>query len=269
LPVADFEDERSRYREQLVSAVREAGQLALAKFRGPLKSWNKGNYSPVSEADIAVNDLLKARLIGETSVHGWLSEESVDDDVRLDRRLTWVVDPIDGTRNYIAGREDWALSVALVADGRPVAGAVFAPARDEFFLASLGEGATLNGRPIKVAPGENMERAQLAGPRDLLDAVGLSRLGAVYVPRIGSLALRLALVSDGRLSAAFAGASSHDWDLAAADLLVHEAGGRMTTLKGDTLRYNQRQLVHDVLVAAGESRHAWLVTHLRSHRAAH
>jgi myo-inositol-1(or 4)-monophosphatase len=191
----------------------------------------------------------------------------IDDEVRLGRRLTWVVDPIDGTRNYIAGREDWSLSVALVADGRPVVGTVFAPARGEMFLASAGTGATLNGRPIQVAAGADMMQAQLAGPRNMLEEAGLVSLGATIVPRIGSLALRLALVSDGRLSAAFASGSSHDWDLAAADLLVHEAGGRMTTLKGDTLRYNRPQLVHDVLVAAGRDRHAWLVSHLESHRA--
>jgi myo-inositol-1(or 4)-monophosphatase len=267
LPAADPEIAQAKV--LLAEAVKEAGALALRMFRTELRHWIKGATSPVSEADIAVNDLLKARLIGETAVHGWLSEESVDNDARLDRRLTWVVDPIDGTRNYIAGKEDWSLSVALVADGRPVAGAVFAPARGELFLAAAGEGATLNGRPVTVAPGEGMAQAQLAGPRKMLEEAGLTDLGAVIVPRIGSLALRLAFVSDGRLSAAFASGSSHDWDLAAADILVHEAGGRMTTLKGDTLRYNRPQLVHDVLVAAGQDRHAWLVTHLQSHRAAH
>jgi len=253
----------------IADAVREGGALALRMFRTELKHWIKGETSPVSEADIAVNDLLKARLIGESSVHGWLSEESADDEARLGRHLTWVVDPIDGTRNYIAGREDWSLSVALVADGRPIAGAVFAPARDEMFLAAHGQGTTLNGRPIKAAPGGGMDGAQLAGPRKPLEEAGLIQLGATIVPRIGSLALRLALVSDGRLGAAFAGGNSHDWDLAAADLLVHEAGGRMTTLKGDTLRYNRPQPVHGMLVAAGEARHAWLIAHLQSHQATH
>lgn len=250
-------------------AVREAGALALRMFRTELRQWIKGASSPVSEADIAVNDLLKARLLGDGASLGWLSEESVDDAARLDSRLTWIVDPIDGTRAYLAGREDWSLSVALVADGRPVAAAVFAPASEEMFLATDGGGATLNGRAIAVTPGASLAGAQLAGPRKMLEGSGLLQLGAEIVPRIGSLALRLAQVSDGRLAAAFAGGASHDWDLAAADLLVHEAGGRMTTLRGDTLRYNRPQLVHDVLVAAGRERHAWLVSHFASHHAAH
>ena len=133
--------------------MREAGALALSLFRTELKNWTKGASSPVSEADIAVNDLVERRLRAATPDYGWLSEESVDDDSRLGKELVWIVDPIDGTRAYLAGREDWCVSVALVAGATPVLGAVFAPGTDEFFFAIRGQGTTHNERPVRAAAG--------------------------------------------------------------------------------------------------------------------
>ena len=138
----------------LTDTVREAGALALSLFRTELKNWTKGASSPVSEADIAVNDLVERRLRSATPDYGWLSEESVDDDARLGKPLVWIVDPIDGTRAYLAGREDWCVSVALVAGAAPVLAAVFAPATDEFFFAMRGQGTTLNERPVRAATGD-------------------------------------------------------------------------------------------------------------------
>src|SRR5207302_10969575 len=114
----------------LKDAVREAGALALSLFRTELKNWTKGASSPVSEADIRVNDLLETRLRAATADYGWLSEESADNEARLDKNRVWIVDPIDGTRGYLAGREDWCVSVALVEQGSTVLAAVFAPATD-------------------------------------------------------------------------------------------------------------------------------------------
>jgi myo-inositol-1(or 4)-monophosphatase len=135
----------------LQDAVREAGSLAQSMFRTELRKWTKGASSPVSEADIAVNDLLEARLRSATPDYGWLSEESADDEVRLSRRRTWVVDPIDGTRNYLGGHDEWCVSVALVEDASPVLAAVFAPATGEFFFAARGQGTTLNGKAVRAA----------------------------------------------------------------------------------------------------------------------
>jgi myo-inositol-1(or 4)-monophosphatase len=148
----------------LKDTVREAGELALSLFRTELKNWTKGASSPVSEADIAVNDLLEARLRTATPDYGWLSEESVDDETRLARKLVWIVDPIDGTRGYLAGREDWCVSVALVEDDAPVLAAVFAPVTDEFFFAARGQGATHNTQPISVTGGTALDFARVAGP---------------------------------------------------------------------------------------------------------
>jgi myo-inositol-1(or 4)-monophosphatase len=247
----------------LTETVREAGALALSLFRTELKNWTKGASSPVSEADIAVNDLVESRLRKATPDYGWLSEESVDDDTRLGRKLVWIVDPIDGTRGYLAGREDWCVSIALVADATPVLAAVFAPATDEFFFAMRGQGATVNGKRVLANAGADLDFSRMAGPKPLVLRLSPSPDEITLHPRIGSLALRLCRVADGGLDAAFAGGQSRDWDLAAANLIVQEAGGRMTALSGDTIEYNRREVTHGVLVAAGHDRHARIVEHFR------
>jgi myo-inositol-1(or 4)-monophosphatase len=202
----------------LAATLREAGAIALRTFQTPVKSWLKDHASPVCEADIAVDGFLRARLAGPGC--GWLSEETADDGSRRLTRRLWIVDPIDGTRSYLAGRPDWVISAALVDDGRPV----------------------------------------LAGPKRLVQALAAASSSQIAVaPRLGSLALRLIRVAQGELDVAFASGSSHDWDLAGADLLVHEAGGAMTNLVGRNLTYNQPDLVHGALVAAGAERHVALI----------
>jgi myo-inositol-1(or 4)-monophosphatase len=248
----------------LKETVREAGALALSLFRTELKNWTKGASSPVSEADIAVNDLIAGRLRSATPDYGWLSEESVDDEARLGKHLVWIVDPIDGTRGYLASREDWCVSVALVEDTRPVLAAVFAPASDEFFFAARGGGAWLNGLPVTATSGISLDFSRIAGPKPLVERLNRSSGDITLHPRIGSLALRLCRVAHGRLDAAFAGGQSRDWDLAAANLIVQEANGNMTTLSGDTILYNRREVTHGVLVAAGRDRHASIVEHFRA-----
>ena len=252
-----------RDRERLATAVKEAGAVAHKFFRGPLKSWTKGEGdSPVSEADIASNDLLRRHLV--EAGDGWLSEESENDPTRLAARRVWVVDPIDGTRAFIAGREDWSVSVALVVDGRPTVAALFAPATDELFLATVGGGATRNGSAIRASAGGGLEGARVGGPKRMLERIVSSGTGIVPMPRVHSLALRLARVAHSELDAAVAGGNGHDWDLAAADLLVHEAGGMMTALDGQVLIYNRPDPVHSVLIASGRERHAALADLIRA-----
>jgi myo-inositol-1(or 4)-monophosphatase len=249
----------------LIDTVREAGALALSLFRTDVRNWTKEGSSPVSDADLATNDLIRSRLQAATPDYGWLSEESVDDETRLGRSLVWIIDPIDGTRGYLAGREDWCVSAALVENGSPLIGAVFAPATKEFMFAARGQGASLNGKALAASTGINLEPARIAGPKPLVNRLGLPA-GELY-PRIGSLALRLCRVADRSLDAAFAAGHSHDWDLAAADLIVHEAGGRMTSLSGDAIVYNRPDATHGMLVAAGRDRHARIVADFRNRSA--
>ena len=248
----------------LADTVRHAGALALSMFRTEFRTWTKGASSPVSEADIAVNDLIQARLRTARPDYGWLSEESAEDSVRLGKRLVWIIDPIDGTRGYIAGKEDWCVSAALVDGASPLIAAVFAPATDEFFFAARGQGAACNGRPIRATPGTDLDFSRVAGPKPLVERLARTTQDVVLHPRIGSLAMRLCRVADARIDAAFAGGQSCDWDLAAADLIVHEAGGTMTQLAGDAILYNRPEVTHGVLVAAGRDRHAHIVGHFRN-----
>ena len=249
----------------LKEAVREAGLLAKAMFSAELKNWIKGKSSPVSDADIAANDLLERRLREATPAYGWLSEESADDLSRVGKRLTWIVDPIDGTRSYLAGRDDWCVCAALVEDGAPVLAAVYAPASEEFFFAARGQGATRNDVSVQAHSGDGFDFTRMAGPKPLVQRLAGSPDEISVHPRIGSLALRLCRVAHGELDAAFAGGQSKDWDLAAANLIVQEANGRMTALSGDAIVYNRRDVVHGVLVAAGRDRHARIVGHFRNH----
>ena len=255
--------------KQLAAAVREAGLLALSMFGKPIKNWTKGpTLSPVSEADIAADNLLRARLSVLNPNIAWLSEESVDDPARLDARAIWIVDPIDGTRAYIGGLPDWAVSAALVKDGRPIVACLYAPALDEFFAARIGSGATLNGVRIAASGGTEIAHSRIAGPRKLMDRLETFAPPFAVMPRVRSLALRLTRVAQGIFDAAIAGGNSHDWDLAAADLLVHEAGGTLTPVGGGTVTYNHPVPRHGMLVAAGRDRHAALMKLLGDERLA-
>jgi myo-inositol-1(or 4)-monophosphatase len=245
--------------EELAAAVRQAGAIAQRMAGVTLKSWTKGHDSPVSEADIAVDEFLRDRLMGILPGCGWLSEESHDDQTRLGSSLLWVVDPIDGTRAYVAGKPDWSIAAALVKDGRPVAACIFAPVEDALFLAAAGTGARLNGTAIAATAGAGFEGVRAAGPKPYLEQLTRLAPGLVSEPKVHSLALRLARVAAGRLDLAFASGNSNDWDLAAADLLVHEAGGALTTFEGRQLTYNRTVPRHSALVAAGRERHAALV----------
>ncbi len=246
--------------EDLTAAVREAGQLALSMFGKPLETWTKGPaQSPVSAADIATDNLLRERLGTIDADIAWLSEESIDDPARLDARRVWIVDPIDGTRAYIGGLDDWAVSVALVENGRPILACLYAPVLDELFTARAGCGAARNGAPMSVSGGTIIENARIAGPRKLIDRLAAVAPPFSAAPRGHSLALRLTRVAQGLFDAAIAGGNSHDWDLAAADLLVHEAGGTLTPVGGGTVTYNRPVPRHGTLVAAGRDRHAALM----------
>jgi myo-inositol-1(or 4)-monophosphatase len=247
----------------LQEAVREAGLLALSMFKTNVRTWTKGASSPVSDADIAVNDLLESRLRLAAPDYGWLSEESVDDEARLAKKRVWIVDPIDGTRSYLADRDDWCVSVALVEEAAPILAAVFVPVSGEFFFAARGQGTTLNGAAVQAASGRGLDFLRVAGPKPLVERLALSSKPIELHPRIGSLALRLCRVAHGALDAAFAGGQSRDWDLAAAHLIVQEANGNMTALSGETILYNRRDVAHGVLVAAGRDRHADIVAHFR------
>ncbi|MBX3534782.1 MAG: 3'(2'),5'-bisphosphate nucleotidase CysQ [Xanthobacteraceae bacterium] len=246
---------------QLRDAVAEASRLALSMFRNNVRAWNKDNASPVTEADLAVDNFMRERLTGIDPAIGWLSEETVDVPERLLKERVWIVDPIDGTRSFIAGREDWAICAALVERGRPVAAVVEVPATGESFAAIKGGGTTKNGQKISVSMKDKIQTATIAYPAKLNPV--LASLGnRTEVPRIHSIAVRLSRVASGEIDAALAAMNANDWDLAAADLLVHEAGGRITDVRGRTPVYNLATHIHGALIAAGSTLHPKLVAAL-------
>jgi myo-inositol-1(or 4)-monophosphatase len=260
LPVSDL----NALREPLQAVMRDAGGLARETARRPFKQWTKGSdNSPVTEADIAVNEFLRGRLGSLVPDAAWLSEESQDDLPEDALALAWIVDPIDGTRAYISGRADWTISVALADRGRPLLAALYAPVTDEMFLAARGGGATLNGAAIGASTGGRLGGARLAGPKRYLDRLSSLTPDTLAQPKVHSLALRIARVAHGALDAAVASPGSHDWDLAAADLLVHEAGGALTDFAGRPLIYNNAHGTHGALVAAGQARHGTLIDLVR------
>ena len=261
-----LDSERVKLRDALAAIAREAGELALTTAKGAMKRWMKAGSSPVSEADIAVDQFLSTRLPPLVPNAGWLSEETEDNPARMTASKVWVVDPIDGTRAFLDNRPDWAVSIALVEDGRPTVAALYAPITDEMFLATRGGGATRNGAQMKIAAGDSLDGARIAAPKSHLDRLAEIDPRVRPQPKIFSLALRTTRVASGELEAAFGSKNSHDWDLAAADLLVHEAGGALTDLAGTAITYNRPDPVHGTLIAAGVDRHRALIELLRDRR---
>lgn len=237
--------------ELLVAAAKEAGAVALTFFRRNPANWMKENDSPVSDADIAVDRLLAERLRAARPDYGWLSEETIDDASRRSGKPVFIVDPIDGTREFLAGRNEWAVSIAVVAGGRPTAAVLAAPALRETFTAGAGRGTSLNGAPVFAAPREGLAGVRVAGPRRYVRRVAEEAGIEIKAVRfIGSLAYRLALVASGRVDVAVAREGARDWDLAAADLVVHEAGGKLSDLDGRILRYDRADTRHPPIVAS-------------------
>ena len=250
--VDDFA-EQDRLLERMRTAALGAGALALEFFRSGERTRAAIEYksggSPVTEADFAVDRFLERELWPSAPASGWLSEEKADDLQRLDRRRVFIVDPIDGTRAFVRGDPRWAVSIALVVDGAPAVAVLHLPALDRTYAAIRGGGATLNGRRISVSSHPSLDQARAAGPAFLLQA--LQRAGAAISPqaKVPSLALRIAQVASAEFDLGLASTDAHDWDIAAADLILHEAGGVLCDVSGEAPRYNAREPRHGVLVA--------------------
>jgi myo-inositol-1(or 4)-monophosphatase len=232
----------------ILDAASEAGRIAMGFFNRSQEVWMKGGMSPVSEADYAVDTYLRETLTAARPDYGWLSEETADSPLRLNSRRTFVVDPIDGTRAFLDGQSMWCVSIAVVENGEPIAGVLECPARNEIFTAETGGGAFRNGAAIRVKdPGEIFD---VAGPHQFVQATPADlRERLRTVPYIPSLAYRVAMVANGELDATFVKPNAHDWDLAAADLMLREAGGHVLDQRGRTLHYASPNPRHGALVA--------------------
>lgn len=224
-------------KDRLLKIVREAGRIAHARWPGDghaLESWDKTPGNPVSESDLEVDRFLRRELGALLPSAGWLSEETIDDKARTGSGLLWLVDPIDGTRDFVRGKTGWAISVALVSAGKPLIGILIAPARGEEWCAVAGQGATLNGRPLVATT-----RSEFAGARVPIDELPSVDSDLVMVEKPNSIALRIAMVADDRADLVATLRWGWEWDIAAAALIAREAGAEVSDAFGKPLAYNK------------------------------
>ena len=224
---------------RLDEICREAGAMAMRRWPGAghvLDSWAKDHdRSPVSEADLEVDRFLKRELCALLPSAGWLSEESVDHPERLEKGLCWLVDPIDGTRDFIRGRTGWAISVALVSARRPLIARLVAPAREEWWQATAGRGALRNGRVLAAS-----QRKELTGARVPADSLPREDRDLAMVEKPNSIALRIAMVAANEADLVATLRWGLEWDVAAATLIARGAGAAVTDAFGHALAYNKR-----------------------------
>lgn len=246
--------------ELALAAAHAAGEAIMRSFRSDQEVRHKSADQPVTDADLEADAILAEALLGPRSDYGWLSEESADRPERLDRERVWIVDPIDGTRSYIAGYREFAVSIGLVEGNHPVVGVVLNPARDEVFWATRDGGAfrarhwkggIVAGQPLRVLDPEPGRTPALLASRS---EIARDEFGAFpgdwHLRPVGSTAYKLAGVAAGRGHGFVSRGPKSEWDLAAGALLVEEAGGRVTDVRGERLRFNGRDpYVHGVLAA--------------------
>ena len=241
-------------------AACEVGDLAIQLRDEGLQIWSKEGGTPVTNADLRVDQLLRERLGAARPDYGWLSEETADDAARLKQRRLFVVDPIDGTAAYMKGRPWWSVSIAVVEDGRPIAGVVHAPSLDETYLAERGKGATLNGRPIRSSDVADIEDCAMLGDAAMfLDPRWPRAWPSMKVETRNSIAYRMCLVASGAFDAAIALSAKNEWDLAAADLICGEAGALATDHLGRAFLYNDPNPRAPSLICAAPALHPLLV----------
>lgn len=255
--------------ELALAAALAAGEAVMPAFRTEQAVRHKGPDQPVTDADLAADAVLRERLVGERPGYGWMSEETADSPDRLERDRVWVVDPIDGTRSFLAGFREFAVSVALVADGKPVVGVVYNPACDQVFWATSGGGAYrarhwtggLGGgtRMRMVDPPEGRTPALLASRSEIAVAEFEAFAGDWRIRPMGSTAYKMAVVACGAGDAFVSRGPKSEWDVAAGDLIVAEAGGLSTDLRGRPIGYNRQDPYVHGLVAAPYRLHRILV----------
>jgi myo-inositol-1(or 4)-monophosphatase len=237
--------------QRIQSALQAASEVFSRFTPGAIEYEYKIGHDPITEADRTVDDLLRSSLLrpGE----GWLSEESIDDSTRLDKSRVWVVDPLDGTREFVAGIPEFCVSVALIENGHPVAGGICNPATRETFLGSRETGVMYNGKPAQTSQRTSLQGAVVLASRSEVKRGEWDEFvnGPFTVRPTGSVAYKLALVSAGLADATFTLTPKHEWDVAAGAALVISAGGFVQTLENTSLQCNRKKPLLSGLIASG------------------
>ncbi len=232
--------------ELLRSNAVAAGIVALGYFQRDIKSWTKDNASPVTEADFLVDRLLYENLLSARPNYGWLSEESADDLIRLEKRRCFVIDPIDGTRAFMRGNDCWSISLAIVENGEAVAGVIFAPARNELYYAARGHGAFINGEKLIKAQKDD-DALIITAPLAVHKELEFAGLNYIHGPEFPSLAYRLVQVTTGKIDVAISRRGAQDWDIAAADIILSECGYYIEDVCLGQPKYNKTKIRHGAL----------------------
>jgi myo-inositol-1(or 4)-monophosphatase len=244
--------------EQVSRIAAEAGKIALGKFGSDYERWEKSPGQPVCAVDLEVDAFLREQLTALDPEAGWLSEESLDESDRIERSRLWVVDPIDGTRDYLKGRGGWAVSVALVEERTPVIGVLDAPARGEHWSAARGKGAWRNGEPLRISG-----RTRFSGARVPADHLPEIDRDLVAVEKPNSIALRIAMVAAGEADLVATLRWGFEWDIAAAALIATEAGAAVSGALGQPLAFNTADAAAFGLLVATPAIHAAALERLR------
>jgi myo-inositol-1(or 4)-monophosphatase len=253
--------------KETIKITQEAGQAIMSFYRDSFSVKDKTPDNPVTDADLAADALLHRRLGALLPEAGWLSEETADSAERLDQRLVWVVDPLDGTKEFVMGIPEFSVSVALVEDGQPRQAVIFNPPTGELFHAVRGQGAFLDGRPVTVSP-----RSELAGAQ--VDASRSERKRGEFEPfesmlklrTMGSIAYKLARVAAGQVDATWSRGPKSEWDICAGTLLIEEAGGRCVDLDGQPMRFNKSFPKVNGIIATNDLLYEPVISLLAPHR---
>ena len=254
--MTDLADDLELIREAAVAA----GALALAERERGLKIWSKSGGSPVTSADIAVNDLIQGRLMTARPDYGWLSEENPDTPARLDKRRIFVVDPIDGTVAFMKNKAWWCVPIAVIEDGRPVAAVIHAPMLNETYVATAGGGAWLNGVAITASDTDTLDDASVLADALLMESPKWDEpWPPMRYEKRNAIAYRMALVAAGTFDAAIALTPKWDWDVAAGALIAGEAGARVSDHHGNPWRFNRPDPRQASLICAAPALHPLIV----------
>lgn len=253
-------EDANALRDLATAAAREAGELALEHYAEDIEAWQKGDKTPVTKTDLAVDKLLRERLTAVRPDFGWLSEESHDDLTRLEKRDVWIVDPIDGTRAFVKGKPEWVIAIAAVRHGVPIAAVIFNPVKDEMYEAVAGGGARLNGAPIHASSCGDVEGCRILAYADMFARPEWpTPWPGMQVDQRNAIAYRMALVAAGAFDAMLTLNLKSEWDLAAGALIAAEAGAKVTNHKGEPLTFNHPDAHGHNIVCAAPALHAALL----------
>jgi len=250
----------------LIDAAEKAGRIATSFSGETAKRWDKpGGAGPVTEADLAVNDMLETELQAARPDYGWLSEETEDTQDRLGREAVFIIDPIDGTRSFADGSRTWAHALAIARNGIVTDAVIFLPMRGLMYTASSGAGAYLNDEPLRADGSASLTGADVLTNRGSMEPRHWDgpppQINRAHRP---SLAYRMALVAQGRFDAMLTVFPAWEWDIAAGDLILREAGAVVTDKAGQPLRFNNESPRSNGVVAGNSPLHSALVSGLRA-----